>query len=321
MSAVVWAPYADASTFYRLTEPARVTGTQVVERLPAVGDADTVVLNRPLDPGVAEQIRLWRREGRRVVVDLDDCFDTVSVNHAIHGAYTTEHLHAACRAASVVTCSTPAIAERYGYGHGEVLRNRVPYAQTQTVAARRREPIPWVGWYGSLASHPDDPAAAGAGVGAALNSTPARFAFIGPERDNVPLTQCFELDRDVIGLGYTSMNALPRLVAEFDVGIVPLDLSPFNEAKSWLKGLEMAAVGVPVIASPTREYLLAAEQGGCRIAKSHAEWHGLLTLLLADESARADQAASGRAWALANTYERYADDWRSVWYSRDHATT
>jgi hypothetical protein len=321
LSTVVWAPYADASTFYRLTEPARVTGTRVVERLPAVGDADTVVLNRPLDPGVAEQIRLWRREGRQVVVDLDDCFDTVSVNHAIHGIYTTEHLHAACRAASVVTCSTPAIAERYGYGHGEVLRNRVPYAQTQTVAARRREPVPWVGWYGSLASHPDDPAAAGAGVGAALNGTPARFAFIGPERDNVPLTQCFELDRDVIGLGYTSMNALPRLVAEFDVGIVPLDLSPFNEAKSWLKGLEMAAVGVPVIASPTSEYLLAAEQGGCWIAENHADWFSLLTLLLTDESARADQAASGRAWALANTYERYADDWRSVWYSREHATT
>lgn len=321
MTTVIYAPYADASTFYRLTEPARVTDTRVVERLPSVGDADTVILNRPLDPGMAEQIRIWRREGRHVVVDLDDCFDTVSVNHAIHGMYTTEHLHAACRAASVVTTSTPAICARYGYGHGVVLRNRVPAWQTEVRPAGRRDPETWVGWYGSLASHPDDPDRAGPGVGVAMNSTDARFAFIGPEKDAPRLTRTFRLDREVLALGYTSMQNLPRMVAEFDIGIVPLEISPFNQAKSWLKGLEMAAVGVPVIATPTDEYRRMARQGGCVTAATRHDWASILHQWLISPGMRAEQAERGAEWARGQTYEQHADDWRAVWYSRDQATT
>jgi glycosyltransferase involved in cell wall biosynthesis len=311
----VYAPYADPSTHYRLTEPARVTGTRVVDRLPQVGDAEVVVLNRPLTAGIAEQVRLWRDEGRRVVVDLDDCFDTVSPNHHIAGMYTTEHLHAACRAASVVTCSTPALAERYGYGHGVVLRNRVPEAQTLIRRAGNREPTTWVGWYGSLASHPDDPAAAGDGVGQALNGSDAEFTYVGPQKDAPELKQTFGLARDVNALGFTSMFGLPALVAEFDIGIVPLADSKFNQAKSALKGLEMAAVGVPVIASPTDEYRRLADVGACVTAKMPDDWESWLLDFLLSSTLRAEQAERGAAWARTQTYELHADDWRTVWYS------
>lgn len=325
---VVYAPFNDPSTFYRLLEPARVTNTPVVERLPHVGDAGTVVLNRPLDGGIAEQIRVWREQGRRVVVDLDDCFDTVSANHSIFGRYTTEHLHSACKAASVVTCSTPALVERYGYGHGVVLRNRIPAAQLQTERRSRLSPAEdaiWVGWYGSLASHPDDPAAAGLGVGAALNGA-AEFVFVGPPADGPALQQTFGLEREVITLGYTSMIGLPGVLAEMDIGIVPLELSPFNEAKSALKGLEFAAAGVPVIASPTAEYRLMARGTGygrppaCWLASSPAEWERQLAKLISKPQWRADLAGHGKAWAATQTYEQHADDWRTVWYSGGHAT-
>ena len=48
-------------------------------------------------------------------------------------------------------------------------------------------------------------------------------------------------------------------VAQLDTGIVPLQRSRFNEAKSNLKGLEYAALGVPFVASPTAEYERLAE--------------------------------------------------------------
>jgi hypothetical protein len=41
------------------------------------------------------------------------------------------------------------------------------------------------------------------------------------------------------------------------VGLVPLTRGPFNEAKSYLKGLEYAAAGIPFIATPTEEYQVA----------------------------------------------------------------
>lgn len=335
MSAVVYAPGTDASTFYRLTEPARVTGTTVVEHLPHVGSADTVVLNRPLDPGIAEQVRLWVADGRRVIVDLDDDFDAVVPEHRIHGRYTTEHLHAACRAATVVTCSTPALAERYGYGHGVVLRNCVPESYLSVTRRTRHNPgfepdDPkiyygmdglWIGWYGSLGSHPRDPAAAGHGVGAALNPHPdAEFVFAGPPADAPKLAEVFGLERPVRELGFQSMIGLIQLIAEFDVGIVPLELNPFNEAKSWLKGLEFAAVGVPVIASPTSEYRQMARGKGwgwppaCWLAGSPDEWARQLDKLISKPEWRAELAANGRAWAATWTYEQHADDWRAVWY-------
>lgn len=329
MSAVVFAPYTDPSTFYRLTEPARVTGTTVVERLPHVGSADTVILNRPLDPGIAEQVRLWREEGRHVVVDLDDDFDAVVPEHRIHGRYTTEHLHAACRAASVVTCSTPALVERYGYGHGVVLRNCIP-ASYLSVERRSRTPEnighsapggTWVGWYGSLGSHPRDPAAAGRAVGDVLNPRPdAEFVFAGPPTDALPLSVILGLNRPVRELGFFSMLGLIQIISEFDIGIVPLELNPFNEAKSWLKGLEFAAVGVPVIASPTSEYRRAEVEGGCWLAETPEHWARALRGWITHPNWRAEQAARGREWAATWTYELHANDWRTVWYPAGQAS-
>lgn len=332
MSAVVYKATDDPSAFYRLVEPARVTNTPVVERLPHVGSADTVILNRPLSPGVAEQVRLWREEGRTVVVDMDDDFDAVVPEHRIAGSYTTEFLHQACTAASVVTCSTPALVERYGYGHGVLLRNKIPESYL-SVTRRTRTPDEytgggvhheaetWVGWYGSLGSHPRDPAAAGHGVGDALNRHPdAEFVFAGPEKDAPRLQDLFGLDREVRALGYFSMVGLIQILSEYDIGIVPLELNPFNEAKSWLKGLEFAAVGVPVIASPTSEYRRAEWEGGCWLAEMPEHWRNQLRKLIERPDWRAEQAGRGREWAATQTIEQAADDWRTVWYSHDHAT-
>lgn len=332
---VVYAPATDPSTFYRLTEPARVTGTTVVERLPHVGSAETVILNRPLDPGIAEQIRLWAAEGRRVIVDMDDDFDAVVPEHRIAGRYTTEHLHAACRAATVVTCSTPALVERYGYGHGVVLRNCVPESylsvtrRTRTLAAAGHSAPggTWVGWYGSLGSHPRDPAAVGHGVGDALNPHhDAEFVFAGPPTDAPRLQSIFSLDRPVRELGYQSMIGLIQLISEFDIGIVPLELNPFNEAKSWLKGLEFAAVGVPVIASPTSEYRQMARgirawgPPACWLADTPEAWTRQLRKLVEQPEWCAELATNGREWAATWTYEQHADDWRTVWYADRQAS-
>jgi glycosyltransferase involved in cell wall biosynthesis len=336
MTVVVYKQSDDPSAFYRLLEPARVTGTEVVDRLPHVGSADTVILNRPLDPGIAEQVRLWREEGRTVIIDMDDDFDAVVPEHRIHGMYTTEHLHAACKAASVVTCSTPALIERYGYGHGVLLRNKIPESYL-SVTRRTRTPDTlgpelfgtagtWVGWYGSLGSHPNDPIVAGAAVGAALRTDPdAEFVFAGPPKDGPRLAELFDVPK-VRELGFFSMSGLIQVISEFDIGIVPLERSPFNDAKSWLKGLEFAAVGVPVVASFTPEYRRMSDGLGfghppaCWLASTPPEWERQLTKLIRLPEWRAELAAHAKEWAATQTIERATDDWRTVWYSHDHAT-
>lgn len=317
-SAVVYAPHRDASDFYRLVEPARVLGVPVVRRLPEVRDAAVVILNRPFGHGLAEQVRIWAAEGRRVVIDQDDCFDTVHPRHRAYGTYETESMHLACKNATTVIASTPAIAERYGHGHGIVVRNRVPAAYLDNRRSRETDdrgacPL-WVVWYGSLGAHPEDPQQVGGALGGPMREAGAEFAFFGPPEEADEISGCLGHDGPVHARGYYSLSGLMANLPECDLGIVPLELSAFNSAKSYLKGLEMAAAGLPVLASPTPEYRRMAREGACIVAQGPDEWAYWGRMLLGRDRIRAELAEAGKAWATGQTYERAADEWRAAWF-------
>jgi glycosyltransferase involved in cell wall biosynthesis len=314
VKAVVWSPHDDASAFYRLHHPARVLGVPVVTSVDAIDNADVVITNRPILGWQRAMVEMWAEEGRRVVVDMDDDFDAIPPGHKLYGRHDTANLHRACRAAALVTCSTPALADRYGYDQGVVIRNGIPEFYLSVERAGRRDPRPWIGWYASLASHPHDAPALGDAVAKVIADRPeTEFVYVGPDRDVPELSRTLGIPL-VHGLGFYSREGLMRVVAEFDVGVVPLDLSPFNEAKSWLKGLEMAAVGVPVIASPTSEYRAMAKAGGCAIALNESEWCRALLDTLEVPDYRRYRTAQGLRFAAEQTIERRADEWRNAWF-------
>ena len=65
-----------------------------------------------------------------------------------------------------------------------------------------------------------------------------------------------------------------------DVGIVPLRDVEFNHAKSYLKGLEYGAAGIPFIAQALPEYQILADSGVGRVATTPDEWLGHMEDLL-----------------------------------------
>lgn len=87
-----------------------------------------------------------------------------------------------------------------------------------------------------------------------------------------------------------SMSRYPSLLTHFHIGLVPLSRSDFNESKSFLKGLEYAAAGIPFIASPTAEYRLLHEAGVGRLASTPDEWRDHATALLDVDVRRAEAA-------------------------------
>jgi glycosyltransferase involved in cell wall biosynthesis len=308
----VYAHAKCASFFYRLAEPARVLGVEVVEH-PGHVTADTVVTQRPLLPELADLVVKWVAEGRRVVVDSDDSFDHLDPAHGIHGHYKTEHYHRACKAATVNTTTTPGLAKLYGYGKAAVLPNCVPESYLRSAPRGRRSPEPWIGWSGSISAHPNDLAVTGAGIAKAIKSTRARVVYLGPERDEATISRQLSV-RDVMPLGFVSLLGFPSVIAEYDIGIVPLEPIPFNtKMKSWLKGIELAACGVPVVASPTEDYRRLAKLGACLLAKTPAHWYEHVSRLLHDESFRSEQAQRGREAMRDWTYEKRADLWREAW--------
>jgi glycosyltransferase involved in cell wall biosynthesis len=99
-----------------------------------------------------------------------------------------------------------------------------------------------------------------------------------------------------------------------DIGIVPLEISPFNQAKSALKGLEYAALGIPFIASPTREYERLELYGVGKTAKTPAEWRKHLQRMI-DRTSETERIANENRAKIReeHTYRVNAPQWIEAW--------
>ncbi len=84
-------------------------------------------------------------------------------------------------------------------------------------------------------------------------------------------------------------------ISKFDVGVMPLEDTPFARGKCGLKILQYMAAGVPVVASPVgvnREIIRDGVNGF--LARNEKEWEEKLTLLVADERLREKFGREGR---------------------------
>ncbi len=100
----------------------------------------------------------------------------------------------------------------------------------------------------------------------------------------------------------------PRLFEPIDIGIIPLNDIPFNHAKSFIKGLEYVAAGIPFIASYSPEYQYLAEQGIGRVANSPEEWLHHLNELIKPQM-RVDEANENYSLLKDFSMDARGDDW------------
>ena len=282
-------------------------------------DCDIVVLQRPLTDTLASSIPILQSQGVRVVVEVDDDFDAISprnvswraVDPTVSPRRNGRWLRAACDAADMVVVSTPALAKVYGrHGRVVVVPNRVP-AWYLALETDEHDGV-YIGWSGSVDTHPDDLQVTGGGVARALRATGARFAVVGTGRG---VGKRLGLGADPPGAGWVPIMEYPRALTQLDVGIVPLELTPFNEAKSALKLMEMAAVGVVPVVSPTAENWRLAQDVGALVADRPKMWEGILKRLVVDSEWRADRAAAVREGMRQHTIEGHAGEWLDAWQS------
>lgn len=309
----------DGSSRCRLEYPARALqaqGADVKIRHAAKGgtfpDADVIVVNRPVRELQARLVLALVDSGHRVVVDMDDDLDDLSPDHSMFGL-DTFWLHGACRVASAVTVSTPGLLDIYGYGHGVVVRNRIP--ESMLTVGPKPHVKPFVGWYGTVGSHPNDLQQCGLGVKAAMFATGAEFIYTGPQVEIPRLRDALLLHHEVIqATGWYHDRALfAKAVASATVGIVPLENTMFNWCKSWLKGLEFAACGVPFVASPTEEYLRLSGMGAGVTATTTLHWKRWLTSILRNPDLHEELVVKGREVASNLTYEKGAGEYWDAW--------
>jgi hypothetical protein len=292
---------------------------------------DVVVMQRTTHAYMAQAVAVMRSKGVAVVVDVDD---DLSCIHPSNPAWATHHpgnegkrlhgqvhrhswrnLAAACRDATLVTMSTPALLDVYArHGRGVVLPNYLP----DVYYGLPRQDSDVIGWPGSYHSHPNDPEVIGGAV-ARLVDEGAQFVMRG---DSSGAGRAFGLAADPTG-GGVPIEEWPRAVASLGVGIAPLADTKFNRSKSWLKPLEMSAVGVPWVASPRAEYQRLHRLGAGVLADRPRAWHRELKRLRESRALRQELSEAGRQVAdglrLRDNAWRWAEAWEKA-YELQRAT-
>lgn len=287
-------------------------------------DADVMVMQRITHKHLVSGIKLLRDKGVTVVVDMDDdlsaihpanpAFIAMHPNYGAQKDHSWQNAQIACDNASLVTVSTDALLSRYArHGRGIVLRNCVP----ERYLSIPHEDSTVIGWGGSVHSHPDDLQTVGAGAAQVMNE--ASFRVVGPG-DRVQQILGLSNTPDITGV-CDIHEQWPVTLAKLGIGIAPLADTRFNSAKSWLKPLEYAALGVPWVASPRVEYRRLHDLGMGYLADRPRQWSSQLRKLVRDKALREYMSAKGREIASAMTIEANAWRWAEAWaqaYKSDH---
>lgn len=291
---------------------------EVTDGLPADEGVDVLVVQRPTYQGIVETLPAVQARGVAVVVEIDDDLTRVHPGNAAYRALTPktsphenyQHLQKACQFADWVVVSTPRLAEVFApHGRVSVVRNYVEDAWLDI--SRPPSDGRVLGWTGTLATHPTDLAECGSAFADAIEATGARPYVVG---DGDALAHFGITEPRGAYAEWVELDQYPHELAKFSVGVVPLEDSKFNEAKSWLKGLEYAAMGVPFVASPVREYREFVEGlPGCSTAKRYRHWLRDLTALLErddlDEVSEALRTVVRERFTISKHAHEYAEAW------------
>ena len=330
---------SDGCGFYRIHEPMRVAQSEGVNVVYDDGldsdallypdgsvdirsidtkDADLVVFQRPTTAGVFESIRWLQNKGIACAVEMDD--DLMSVHQKNSAYYSLNPKYSpvenwdwfkkSADIADLVICSTPTLLRKYAkHGRGVVVRNRIPKSYLDIPLKTFNNSDLKIGWTGTIGNHPDDLQVVGGHLAAVLQDRD--FYVVG---DGVGVKEALGISGSVVATGWVPLSEyITTMSGHIDIGVVPLTLSPFNQAKSYLKGLEMASQGIPSVVSNTDEYLYLSQEIGISTAKRGKDWQKHLKGLL-NNSDRFDELRNkSRESVRPFTYENHVDSWVSAW--------
>lgn len=309
-----------------------VTANETVN-MDLIDNADVFVGQRIGKPGPST---LWQAVARdesrtaKLVYELDDDVFALADEPSNPNHRTWPSLLGSVRAnlacADAVTVSTDRLANvvsKHTSAPVYVVPNAVPDALLDKMLPLRTHPRA-LGWSGS-ATHDGDWAHdnnAGRIVNWLANSRTAQHGqwmlrTLGSQPP--PLDDALDLEPKRVwhlhADGTPSLWQYYILINRwFDVGLAPLAPTEFNRSKSDLRLLELAALGIPWVASDFGPYACGASdtaRGGLRVG-SRRGWFEALTAVAGDEDMRRDLRMQGRVWARARTVSAVLPQWEAA---------
>ena len=279
-------------------------------------DAMTLVFQRLTHRHLLQSLPYWQSLGVRCVVELDDDLSRIHPGNTAFEAYRPKpgnlhswlHLEEACRLADAVVVTTPALARRYR-PDAYVVPNYLDDASFRDDRVDSTDLM----WPASMGNHPNDGPEIGRTLQRVVRETGARVRMLGGDDAARVFPRIFGVDPDEV-VPYVGIDEWPALLASVGIGVAPLADTQFSAAKSWLKPLEMAAAGVPFVASPRADYMkLHAESGIGIFADRPSEWRRELKRLVQDDGWRREVSQKNRQAAEAYRLSLHAERWLAPW--------
>jgi glycosyltransferase involved in cell wall biosynthesis len=258
----------------------------------AIHGWDIVVLKLIMLERVVDQVRQAREFGQKIVVDIDDHMEGLEETNL---AYKTthpdsnpnnnrDHYLAIIEQADALITSTPFLKDFYEKKYpGKpvfMVRNGIDIDRWKIRNDHRRY-LPHFGWVGATPWRSGDLETLSPFFGKFIKEKHLKFHHAGNVVNAPRASDQLGIEKNLSTIEpMKTMLNVPELYRKIDIGIVPLRDVPFNHAKSYLKGLEYAASGVPFIAQALPEYQLLADAGVGRVATTEDEWLGHMEELL-----------------------------------------
>jgi len=244
--------------------------------------ADIYMLERESRESFIAILRKAKELGKRVVMDIDDhVIDFVHINEPTVSSYWQSNLAglmAVMREVDEMIVTTPRLAREYrqyiadnasitcisNYIDADHPRWKKAYRLRQE---RQPDDLLTLGWMGGP-THLDDLKILHEPLKAAMKKHPIRFKCVGLQPDWLDdLPQ----DRVIRDSGYTAIDDYPSRFYDFDIGLIPLSRTPFNDiGKSDLKFLEYGILGIPSIVSRSPAYESAKHKSTAWVTSNDA---------------------------------------------------
>ena len=302
------------------------------EQILNIMDYDVIVFQLVFKDWLFKLIKFLKAKGKTVVVDTDDDYFNLPADSPAFKEYhpkcitekengiTKRIWHKesvndsikifveALRNASIVTVTTPQLAELYYPINRNifVLENCIDNEIYDGVRKPLNDGLV-IGWQGSK-THLED-------LRLVTGCIPenAWLVIVGYSEG----FKLFKDQKNKIYLSSFEIIDIAKVLANINIGMVPLVDNKFNSGKSDIKGLEYAAMGIPAVASKVAPYKRWIEHGvNGFFATKPIEWMRYFKLLMENQDLRQNMGAMAKKKALTRDIKNNIHKWVEVY---DHS--
>lgn len=257
-----------------------------------------LLMHRLMHEGLVDHMKQARANGQVIINDIDDWYwgldpsnQAFLATHPKHNKVENINNYRSILAASdLVTVSTPYLMSRLTWVKCPMVLVKNTVDLSKFTPHQHLSDTPTIGWAGSTAHRSRDLETVASVLRQLLDTGEYRLQHSGHHQAYPTFASRIGVrDSDVATMPLSDHNEYPNIL-NFDIGIVPLNVVPFNRAKSDIKGIEYAASGIPFVAQVIDAYQELKDSTGIgRLAKRPADWLKQITALK-DPKVRQEEA-------------------------------